>query len=285
MRGRSLARNVHRTEKEFIKVNCAGMSLGLIGSELFGHEKGAFTNAFARHRGHFEQAHGGTLFLDEIGDLPVSAQGVLLHILEEDRLRRVGGTTSVPADVRIIAATNRDLHRAIGEGTFRKDLFQRLSVFPLAVPPLRERREEIPALATHFVRHHAQELQRPVPPLSAAAMAYLQAYDWPGNVRELEHWVERMAVLHEGEQLELDDVLEAEEMGQPLSPSAAAPKVEDQEPPLAEDEDEPQRMIAALRKTNWIVAGPRGAAHLLGMSDRMLQYRMRKYGIQRPKKA
>ena len=272
-----------RRQQEFIKVNCAGMSLGLIGSELFGHEKGAFTSAFVRHRGHFEQAHGGTLFLDEIGDLPVSAQGVLLHILEEDQLRRVGGTGSVPADVRIIAATNRDLHRAIGEGTFRKDLFQRLSVFPLAVPPLRERREEIPAFATHFVRHHAQELQRPVPPLSVAAMAYLQAYDWPGNVRELEHWVERMAVLHEGEQLELADVLEAEKLGQPLSPSASVPKVEDQEPPLDEDEDEPQRMIAALRKTNWIVAGPRGAAHLLGMSDRMLQYRMRKYGIQRPK--
>ena len=279
-----LAQTIHhrspRRQKKLILVNCAGMSPGLIGSELFGHEKGAFTSALARHRGLFEQAHGSTLFLDEIGDLPLEAQGVLLHILEADRLRRVGGTTSVLVDVRIIAATNRNLHRAIEEGTFREDLFHRLSVFPLVVPPLRQRREDIPLLAAHFVRHHAQ---RPEPPLSDAAMAYLKAYDWPGNVRELEHWIERMVVLYEGEQLELADVLEAEAMGQPLSPSASAPEAEDQEPPLAEGEDEPQRIIAALRTTNWIVAGPRGAAHLLGMSDRTLQYRMRKYGIQRPK--
>ena len=282
-----LAKTIHRhslrRHEEFVKVNCAGMERGLIRSELFGHEKGAFTSAFARHRGHFEQAHGGTLFLDEIGDLPLAAQGVLLHILEEDHLRRVGGTESVRVNVRIIAATNRDLHRAIGDGNFREDLFHRLSVLPLVVPPLRQRRADIPAFATHFVRRQTQELQRPVPPLSTAAMAYLKAYDWPGNVRELEHWIERMAVLHEGEQLGLTDVLEAEKMGKPLSPAASAPQVADQEPPQAEDEDEPQRIMAALRKANWIVAGSRGAAQLLGMSDRMLQYRMRKYGIQRPK--
>lgn len=282
-----LAKKIHimspRHRKAFIPVNCAGLSPGLVESSLLGHEKGASTSAGARHRGYFERAHGGTLFLDEIGDMSMAGQQVLLHVLEADRLTRVGGTTSIPISVRIIAATNRNLTRAIAEGTFRDDLFQRLSVFPLMVPPLRERWEDIPMLADHFV-HRAQRPQRPQPPLSDAAMAYLKAYDWPGNVRELEHWIERMMVLYEGEQLELADVLDAEAMGRLLVPSAAAPAVADRELPLAGGEDEPQRIITALRKTNWIVSGERGAAHLLGMSDRTLQYRMRKYGIQRPKK-
>lgn len=212
---------------------------------------------------------------------------MLLHILEEGRLTRVGGTASIPVDVRIIAATNRDLQQAIQEGTFREDLYYRLSVFPLVVPPLRERREDIPLLATHFVDHHAQRLQRPVPSVSAEAQAYLQAYDWPGNVRQLDHWMYRMVILCEGERLELADVLAAEAMGRVSSSSAGsvAPEAEeqDEEPSLAEGEDEKQHIIAALRRTNWIVSGDRGAAHLLGMSHQTLRYRMGKYGIKRPK--
>ena len=283
-----LAKKIHtmspRRRKDFIPVNCAGLSPGLVESSLLGHEKGAFTSAAKRHTGYFERAHGGTLFLDEIGDMSMAGQQVLLHVLEADRLTRVGGTTSIPIRVRIIAATHRNLPQAIAEGTFREDLFQRLSVFPLTVPPLRERWEDIPMLAAHFVRR-ARRPQRPEPPLSDAAMAYLKAYDWPGNVRELEHWIERMMVLYEGDRLELADVLEAEKMGRLLLPSASASAVADREPPLAEGEDEPQRIITALRKTNWIVSGEQGAARLLGMSDRTLDYRMRKYGIQRPKKA
>ena len=210
----------------------------------------------------------------------------MLHVLETDHLTRVGGTVSVPVDVRVIAATNRDLPRAIEEGTFREDLFQRLSVFPLVVPPLRQRREDIPMLAAHFVRRYAP---RPEPPLSDAALAYLQGYAWPGNVRELAHWIERMIILYEGDRLELADVLEAEAMGRDLSPSASvspvAPEAEVQdEPLLAEGGDEKQRIIAALRKTNWIVSGERGAARLLGMSHKALRCRMNKYDIQRPKK-
>ena len=285
-----LAETIHamsaRRQRKLIDVNGGGLSAGIVASELFGHEKGAFTDAVKRHVGYFEQADGGTLFLDEIGDMSMDSQQRLLHVLETDHLTRVGGTTPVPVDVRVIAATNRDLPRAIEEGTFREDLFQRLSVFPLVVPPLRQRREDIPMLAAHFVRRYAP---RPEPPLSDAALAYLQGYAWPGNVRELAHWIERMIILYEGDRLELADVLEAEAMGRDLSPSASVspvvPKVEVQdEPLLAEGGDEKQRIIAALRKTNWIVSGERGAARLLGMSHKALRCRMNKYDIQRPKK-
>ena len=215
----------------------------------------------------------------------------MLHVLETGRLTRVGGTGSVPVDVRVIAATNRNLKRAVQAGRFRADLYHRLRIFPLKVPPLRKRRENIPMLAAHFVRRYAREFQRSVPNLSDEVMAYLQEYAWPGNVRELAHWIERMLILYEGDRLELADVLEAEAMGRDLSPSASvspvAPEAEaqDQEPLLVEGGDEKQRIIAALQQTNWIVSGSRGAARLLGMTEQTLRYRMRKYGIQRPKKA
>ena len=242
----------------------------------------------ARRVGHFERAHGGTLFLDEIGDLPVEAQRALLHIIEEDHLTRIGGTASVPMDVRIITATNRDLYKAVRERTFRKDLYHRLKVFPVVLPPLRERREDIPLLAAHFVRQYARKFQRPVLGLSDEVLAYLEGRTWPGNVRELAHWVERMVILCEGTCLERADVLAAEEMELALSSSASAwsvaPEAEDQEepPPLAEGNDERQRIVEALRRKNWVVSGPRGAARLLGMGHQKLRYRMRKYGIQRP---
>lgn len=286
-----LAQTIHtmsaRREQAFLAVNCAALPPGLIESALFGHEKGAFTSAAVRHAGYFERAHGGTLFLDEIGDVPLEMQGVLLHVLEEHHLTRVGGTASIPMDVRIIAATNRDLHQTMQEGMFREDLFQRLSVFPLVVPPLRQRREDIPRLARHFVRQYAHKCQRSLPSVSDEALAYLQAHRWPGNVRQLAHWVERMVILGEGARLELADVLEAEAMEQALASWASVPPLAaegeaQEEPPLAEGADEKQHIIEALRKTNWIVSGQRGAAHVLGMSHKTLQYRMSKYGIQRP---
>ena len=287
-----LAQTIHkmsaRREQAFIAVNCGALPPGLVESELFGHEKGAFTGAVGRRSGFFEQAHGGTLFLDEIGDLPLAAQRVLLHVLEEDRLTRVGGKASIRVDVRIVAATNRDLQRAVREGTFREDLYYRLNAFPVVLPPLRERREDIPLLATHFVREHAQRLQRPVPSLSAEALAHLQGYAWPGNVRELAHWMERAVIVCEGERIEVADVLAIEDMG--LSPPSASPVVQeiegrDKQWPLAEGADEQQRIVAALERTNGMVSGDRGAACLLGMSAQTLRYRMRKYGIKRPKKA
>ena len=288
-----LARTIYtmstRHKQAFIAVNCGALPAGLVESELFGYERGAFTGAVGRRIGFFEQAHRGTLFLDEIGDLPLEAQRVLLHILEEDRLTRVGGKASIPVDVRIIAATNRDLRKAIRKGTFREDLYYRLSVFPLMVPPLRERREDIPLLATHFVHQYAQKFQRPVPVLSHEIMAHLQGYAWPGNVRELAHWMQRLVIVWEGEHIEMADVLAIADGALSSSPSAApvAPAAEGREEKRssAAGEDEKQRIVAALERTNWMISGNRGAARLLGMSHQTLRYRMRKYGIQRPKKS
>ena len=277
-----LARTIHtsspRREQAFIAVNCGALPPGLVESELFGHEKGAFTNAIEQRIGFFEQAHGGTLFLDEIGDLPLEAQRVLLNVLEEDRLTRVGGKASILVDVRIIAATNRDLQRAVREGTFRADLYYRLTVFPLVVPPLRERREDIPVLAAHFVRQYAQRFQRPVPTLGDEVMEYLQAHTWPGNVRELAHRMQRAVIVCEGERIKVIDVLSAG-VEEPRPASASPVEQED------EDEDEKQRIVEALERTNWMVSGERGAARLLGMTAQTLRYRMRKYEVQRPKKS
>ncbi len=286
-----LARTIHtkslRCEQAFIAVNCGALPAGLVESELFGHEKGAFTNAVERRIGWFERAHGGTLFLDEIGDLPLEAQRVLLQVLAENRLTRLGGKASIRVDVRVIAATNRDLQQAVREGTFREDLYYRLNVFPLVVPPLRDRREDIPLLAAHFVYAHAQPLRRSMLSLSDEALAHLQGYDWPGNVRELAHWMERLVIVCEGEHIELADVLAVENMGLIRLPSASPvpPEVEgrDEQRPLVEGLDGQQRIVAALERTNGVVSGDRGAARLLGMSVQTLRYRIRKYGIQRPK--
>ena len=285
-----LAQTLHhksaRRAQAFIAVNCGALPAGLVESELFGYERGAFTGAVARRVGFFEQAHRGTLFLDEIGDLPLEAQRVLLHILEEDRLTRIGGKASISVDVRIIAATNRDLRRAVRERTFREDLFYRLSVFPLVVPPLRARRKDIPLLATHFLRQYAQKSQRSVPTLSDEVLSHLQGYAWPGNVRELAHWIQRAVIVCEGECIEWAEVLD---MGLALSSSASALPVaqeaenKNEKRPMAAGADEKQRIVAALEKTNWMVSGDRGAARLLGMTAQTLRYRMSKYGIQRPK--
>ncbi len=305
-----LAQTIHhqsaRGVEDFQAVNCAALPANLVESELFGYEKGAFTGATERHAGYFERAHNGTLFLDEIGDMSMNVQRTLLRVLEQNRLTRVGGKVSVPIDVRIIAATNRDLQRAIGEGTFREDLYYRLSGLLLTVPPLRERPEDIPLLAKHFVRQYAHEYQRPMRTLSNEVLAYLQAYAWPGNVRQLKQWVRGAVVVCESKRMAMADVRSAADVGLVLPSSAEEDEAEppvcprcgqrtrlrvaaeaeesEAEPPLAEAEAEKQRIIAALQQTNWVVSGQRGAAGLLGMNHQKLVYRMEKYGIRRPKK-
>ena len=272
-----------RQENPFIPVNCGGLSAGLVESELFGHEKGAFTSANAQKIGYFERADGGTLFLDEVGDLPLESQRVLLHILEEGHLTRVGGEKSIPVDVRVVAATNKDLKEAIQAGTFREDLFYRLSVLKVVLPPLREHQEDIPLLAAHFASRCAEQLGRPTPVWGEEVVAHLQEYRWPGNVRELEHLIQRAVVLGKGDVIQVEDVpLPAAEVG-PLVPPEAALPVEQGFDGEAEEEDEKQRIVAALQATNWRIYGPRGAARLLGMGPEKLRYRMRKYGLQRPK--
>ena len=283
-----LAQVIHETstrrKRPFIQVNCGALPAGLVESELFGHEKGAFTGAASRQLGRFELADGGTLFLDEIGDLPLESQRVLLHILEENTLTRVGGQRPVSVDVRVIAATNRDLRQAIQEGTFREDLFYRLSVFTLELPPLRQRQEDIPALAAHFAERYAQHLKRPVPTLAEGVVAHLQAYSWPGNVRELEHVIQRAVLLCKGGIMRVED-LSPPSVGDGELPSAER-RTEDtaEAPPPTEDVDEKQQLVEALQATHWRIYGVHGAAALLGMHPEKLRYRMQKYGLRRPKK-
>ena len=276
-----LAQTIHETstrcKRPFIRVNCGALPAGLVESELFGHEKGAFTGAASRQLGRFELADGGTLFLDEIGDLPLESQRVLLHILEENALTRVGGQRPVSVDVRVIAATNRDLRQAIQEGTFREDLFYRLSVFTLELPPLRQRQEDIPALATHFAERYAQHLRRPVPTLDEGVVAHLQRYSWPGNVRELEHLIHRAVLLCEDGVIRVGDLLlppVGRRAGDAVLLTSAA----------GEGLDEKQQLVEALQATNWMIYGERGAAHLLGINPERLRSRMRYYGLRRPKK-
>ena len=267
-----------RQANPFIPVNCGGLSAGLIESELFGHEKGAFTSANAQKIGYFERANGGTLFLDEVGDLPLDSQRALLHILEEGHLTRVGGEQSIPVDVRVVAATNKDLEEVIQAGTFREDLFYRLSVLSVVLPPLRERQEDIPLLAAHFASRCAEQLGRPTPVLGEEVVAHLQQYAWPGNVRELEHVIQQAVVLGDRDVIQVADV-----PFQAAETELALP-VEQGFVGDADDEDEKQRILAALQSTNWRIYGPRGAARLLGMGPEKLRYRMRKHGLQRPKK-
>ena len=277
-----LARLLHnlspRQASPFIAVNCGGLSAGLIESELFGHEKGAFTSANAQKIGYFERADGGTLFLDEVGDLPLESQRALLHILEEGHLTRVGGEQSISVDVRVVAATNKDLEEAIQAGTFREDLFYRLSVLSVVLPPLRERQEDIPLLAAHFASRCAEQLGRPTPVLGEELVAHLQQYAWPGNVRELEHVIQQAVVLGDRDVIQVADV-----PFQAAETELALPVEQDFDGDT-EDEDEKQRILAALRATNWRIYGPRGAARLLSMGPEKLRYRMRKHGLQRPEK-
>ena len=252
-----LAGEIHarspRREQPFIRLSCGALPRGLVERELFGHEQGV-SGAATWQSSCLQRAHGGTLLLDGIGDLPMEAQRGLLHVLEDGRVRRVGGSEPFRVDVRVIAETNGDLERAVREGTFRQDLYYRLKQFPLQLPPLRDRWEEIPVLAAHFAVRFAGDLKRPVPNLSNEAMTHLQTHSWPGNVRELEHLIRRAVVLCEGEVIEVSDL--------PL-PADEAVFVQAAPPP--EGKDERQQLLEALRTCNWIVYGDRGAARLLGM--------------------
>ncbi|MBI2219407.1 MAG: sigma 54-interacting transcriptional regulator, partial [Candidatus Rokubacteria bacterium] len=266
-----VARAVHdlsaRRRKALVKVNCAAIPAGLFESELFGHEKGAFTGALGRRIGRFELAHGGTIFLDEVGELPLDLQAKLLRVLQEGAFERVGGPT-VEVDVRVIAATNRDLEAAMHEGRFRADLFYRLNVFPIRIPALRERPEDVPLLARYFVAKYARKLGRAIETIPQRTLESLAAYPWPGNVRELENIIERAVIVSRGPGLELGEWLPAPGVHTP----ARVPSLE---------ELERDHIVTVLEMTGWRVSGDRGAAKVLGLRPTTLEARMKKLGITR----
>ena len=268
-----IARAIHnlspRKSKPLVKVNCAAIPAGLIESELFGHEKGAFTGALTRKMGRFEVADKGTIFLDEIGELPLDLQSKLLRVLQEGEFERVGGTQTFKVNVRVIAATNRDLESLSKSGQYRLDLYYRLNVFPIHVPPLREREGDLPLLVQYFVRKFAASFGKKIAKIPERMMTALQRYPWPGNIRELEHVIERAVILSEGPELEPIDW---------LSPSAAKAG---QGKPLTLDEVERQHILDVLEQTSWRVSGEKGAAAILGLKPTTLEARMKKLGIER----
>ena len=258
-----------------MKVNCGALPATLVESELFGHERGAFTGAVQQKKGRFELANRGTIFLDEVGELPLEAQVKLLRVLQEKEFERVGGTVTLRVDARIVAATNRDLIGEVQRGTFRSDLFFRLSIFPIRVPPLRDRRDDIPILAHHFVREFASRMGRPVNRIQSNALDQLVAYDWPGNVRELANVLERAVILCHGR------ILQSEHIALSAAPRAAsADRPTITHPVLPLDEAERRHILKALETTGGVLAGPRGAAALLGVNRSTLWSRMKKHGIQ-----
>ena len=269
-----VARAIHeagaRRERPLVKVNCAALPRELVESELFGHEKGAFTGAFQQRRGRFELADGGTLFLDEVGELPLDTQAKLLRVLQEREFERVGGTRTLKVDVRLVAATNRDLHSQVAAGRFRADLFYRLNVFPIPVPPLRERRGDIPGLLQHFAAKTARKLGRPLNGIAPAFIASARAYDWPGNIRELENVVERAMVMSRGDLLDGTVLPPAASPGP--TPSAAEGTLE---------EVERAHIRRVLEGARWIIEGDRGAARILGLNPSTLRGRLRKLGIRK----
>jgi len=277
MVARAIHINSARESKPFVRVNCAALAPGVLESELFGHEKGAFTGAVARRLGRFEMADGGTLFLDEVGDLPLDVQVKLLRVLQERELERVGGAETIRVDVRIISATHRDLEKQIADGTFREDLYYRLNVFPIFLPPLRDRTSDTPLLAEHFVQKYAAGAGKPVRGLDASAVAALCAYPWPGNVRELENVIERALILARGPEITAADL---EFTRRPLpgaSPAAGRPG--DGARPLSERLHEQERaaIVAAIDAAQGNIAH---AARALGINRSTLYYRLRKHGLE-----
>jgi formate hydrogenlyase transcriptional activator len=270
-----IARAVHNLsplkDKPLVKVNCAALAAGLIESELFGHEKGSFTGALSRKIGRFELADGGTIFLDEIGDLPLELQAKLLRVLQEGEFERVGGVHTIQVSVRVIAATNRDLTEAVKAGSFRSDLFYRLNVFPIPLPSLRERREDVPLLVAHFLSSFSRKLGKPLERLSRVSMERLLRYDWPGNVRELLHVIERSAILARSPVVHI---------AEPLDPRL---ETATDHPRLRKLEDiERAHILSVLEETNWTIDGQRGAALILGLNSNTLRSRMQKMGIKKP---
>ena len=272
-----IARAIHnlsdRRARTFVKLNCAAIPTGLLESELFGHEKGAFTGAIAQRMGRFELAHGGTLFLDEVGDIPLELQSKLLRVLQEQEFERLGGNRTIRVDVRLVAATNRDLSAMVADRQFRSDLYYRLNVFPIANPPLRERREDIAALVRYFTQKFARRMNRRIESIPTETMTALSRYHWPGNIRELENFIERAVILSRGSQL---DAPLAE-----LKQSSPAPSNGATESLATLEEAEREHIRQALRQTNGVVGGPSGAAARLGMKRTTLQAKMAKLGIDR----
>jgi len=261
-----------RRDGPLVAVNCGALPESLVDSELFGHERGAFTGAVNRKPGKVERAQGGSLFLDEIGDLPVATQARLLHVLQERCIERVGGVRSLPVDVRVIAATHRDLEEMVAEGAFRADLFYRLHVFPIHLPSLRERPEDIPRLALHFARRCAAELGQPVPELGKRVLARLQGLSWPGNVRELEHVMQRAMVRAQGSAIRLEHLV----LERPKTPVASTTE-ESAILPLAEFERRYLKRV--LAHTRGVIHGRQGAAVLLEMKPTTLRSRLEKLGL------
>ena len=270
-----IARAIHnlspRKSKPLVKVNCAAIPAGLIESELFGHEKGAFTGALNKKIGRFELADKGTIFLDEIGELPLDLQAKLLRVLQEGEFERVGGTQTFKVNVRVIAATNRDLEHLSRIGHYRSDLYYRLNVFPIHLPSLREREGDIPLLAQYFVRKCATNLGKKIDRIPESMMAALRQYAWPGNIRELEHVIERAVILTEGSSLESIELSASGRGG------GAVPSV------MTLEERERLHIMDILEQTGWRVSGKDGAAELLGLKPTTLEARMKKLGIVRKK--
>jgi transcriptional regulator with GAF, ATPase, and Fis domain len=270
-----LARAIHnisfRGDRPLVKVNCAALPGNLIESELFGHEKGAFTGAIARKIGRFELADGGTIFLDEIGDLPLELQAKLLRVLQEGEFERLGNSRTIKVDVRIIAATNRDLEREVDQGNFREDLFYRLNVFPVLIPPLRERKEDIPLLVKHFIQKFTRKIGKTIDAVPQHVLNTLQQYHWPGNVRELENLIERAMIISKGNRLLLGDWMPQNGSSNGKSHFSTL------------EESEKHHILEALEKTDWRVSGEKGAAKILGLNSKTLESRMKKLKIERVK--
>jgi chemotaxis protein methyltransferase CheR len=271
-----IAKAVHNLSKRkdgpFIPVNLAALPQELVASELFGHEKGAFTGAHDRQKGRFELANGGTIFLDEIGDLPLSVQVKLLRVLQEGSFERLGSTKQIGSDFRVIAATNKDLHKEVEKGSFRQDLYYRLKVFPVFVPPLRDRKEDIPMLVHYFVDKFSKKMGKKIGRVANDALKALIDYAWPGNVRELEHFIERAVILSDGGKIHLGGL---DDSFVPRISSEALPVT-----PLADMERGYIERI--LNATHWRVSGPNGAASILGLKPTTLISRMKKLGIEKP---
>ena len=264
---RAIHKRSHRSSRAFVSVNCAAIPKDLIASELFGHEKGAFTGATQRRLGRFESADGGTIFLDEVGELPVEMQIALLRVLQEREFQRVGGNETLRTDVRVVAATNRDLNATIAEGKFREDLFYRLNVFPVEVPPLRERREDIPLLVEYFVDRYATQAGKKITGITKKSMELLQSYKWPGNIRELQNVIERSVIICESENLSVDESWLLRPL--PVSDASTQPFFEK----LATQERE--MIEAALAESNGKVSGPSGAAAKLGIPQSTLDSKIK----------
>jgi formate hydrogenlyase transcriptional activator len=271
-----IARAIHnlssRFGRPFIKLNCAAIPFDLLESELFGHEKGAFTGAIAQKIGRFELADKGTLFLDEVGDIPLPLQPKLLRVLQEQEFERLGSGRTHQVDVRLVAATHRNLVEMVKRNEFRSDLYYRLNVFPVRLPPLRARREDIPALVEHFVEIYARRMGKQIDRISPETMSELTSYPWPGNIRELQNFIERSVILSSG------NVLDS-----PLASLRNAAEVESLGPITMEDAER-DHIRKTLEQTRWVVSGPNGAAARLGIKRSTLYFRMQKLGISRTNK-